>query len=277
MFSSSSSVYSRLKTYLSLVSKRANILLKKRSEMSMKKRGSIAELIEKKKITHARINVEQIIREDYYCEVLEFLSMYCDLISTRLSILETKKELDPSLIKAVSTVLFLVPHIYGDITEMKKLKSFFTEKFGEKFVRSKQGNLDNEADKEVCQRIQMIEVSPKLIEKYLVQIAKSYSVDFEPDLSILENKVEQKKEDKKSIEDNTSEAGFKDIGFDLAGLSVQNVVEKEEAKSNSSQNGEPPSYNDATDKVNNLPNLPGEEPVDFEDLEARFNELRKMK
>lgn len=41
--------------------------------------------------THTELQVEHIIREDYYVEAMEVVELYCDLLLARFGMLETMK------------------------------------------------------------------------------------------------------------------------------------------------------------------------------------------
>lgn len=96
----------------------------------------------------ARIRVEHIIREDYMVEAMEILELYCDLLLSRIGLIQSMKyvtlsagaskhrvlvvitlllvlnrELDPGLQEAVSTLIWAAPRLQSDVCELKVVSS----------------------------------------------------------------------------------------------------------------------------------------------------------
>lgn len=64
---------------------------KKKAELAQKARKEIADYLAAGKDERARIRVEHIIREDYMVEAMEILELYCDLLLTRLGLIQSMK------------------------------------------------------------------------------------------------------------------------------------------------------------------------------------------
>lgn len=64
---------------------------KKKAELAQKARKEIADYLSAGKDERARIRVEHIIREDYMVEAMEILELYCDLLLTRLGLIQSMK------------------------------------------------------------------------------------------------------------------------------------------------------------------------------------------
>lgn len=63
----------------------------KKAELAQKARKEIADYLAAGKDERARIRVEHIIREDYMVEAMEILELYCDLLLTRLGLIQSMK------------------------------------------------------------------------------------------------------------------------------------------------------------------------------------------
>ena len=63
----------------------------------------------------ARIRVEHIIREDYYCEAMEMIEMYCDLLLARFGLIRETQTIDSGLEESVSSIIWAGPRIVTDI------------------------------------------------------------------------------------------------------------------------------------------------------------------
>ncbi|XP_052807729.1 IST1 homolog [Mya arenaria] len=175
MFSSSTN-YNKLKTNLRLTINRLKLLEKKKTEIGQKARKEIADYISSAKDDRARIRVEHIIREDYIVEAMELLEMYCDLLLARFGLVQTQKELDPGLEEAISSLIWAAPRLQTDVPEMKTIADQLTIKYGKEL---------NNVSEKVMHKLG-VQAPPKiLIERYMIEIAKSYNVPFEADPTVM--------------------------------------------------------------------------------------------
>lgn len=184
MFSSGTN-YSKLKTNLRLTINRLKLLEKKKTELATKARKEIADYISAAKDDRARIRVEHIIREDYLVEAMELLEMYCDLLLARFGLIQTQKELDPGLEESIASIIWATPRLQADIQELKHVSDQFSAKYGKEFAQACRTNELNNVSEKVMHKLG-VEAPPKiLVERYMMEIAKTYNVPFEPDPSIM--------------------------------------------------------------------------------------------
>lgn len=184
MFSSSVN-YNKLKTNLRLTINRLKLLEKKKTEIGQKARKEIADFISAGKDDRARIRVEHIIREDYMVEAMELLEMYCDLLLARFGLIQTQKELDPGLEESISSLIWAAPRLQTDVQEMKAISEQLTAKYGKEFGQACRTNALNNVSEKVMHKLG-VQAPPKiLVERYMIEIAKSYNVPFEPDPSVM--------------------------------------------------------------------------------------------
>jgi len=180
MFSSGPN-YSKLKTNLRLCINRLKLLEKKKSEMAMKSRKEIADYMQGGKIERAKIRVEHIIREDYMVEAMEVLEMYCDLLLARFGLIQQMKALDDGLAEAISSLIWVAPRMQADVQELKIVADQFTAKYGKPYAQACKENAVGTVSAKLMHKLS-VQAPPKItVEKYLIEIAKYYNVDYEPD------------------------------------------------------------------------------------------------
>jgi len=133
----------------------------------------------------ARIRVEHIIREDYIVEAMELIEMFCDLLLARFGLLESQKTIDPGLEEAIATLIWITPRMVSDVQEFKAINDQLIAKYGKEFAQACLANSLNNVNEKVMHKMS-VKAPPKiLIEKYLIEIAKSYNVAFEPDPTVM--------------------------------------------------------------------------------------------
>ncbi|GAB1611237.1 IST1 homolog [Argonauta hians] len=177
--------YSKLSTNLRLTVNRLKLLEKKKAELAQKARREIADYISNGKEDRARIRVEHIIREDYLVEAMELIEMYCDLLLARFGLIQTQKELDPGLEEAIASLIWVTPRLQSDVQEFKQISEQFAAKYGKEYAQACRTNTLNNVSEKVMHKLS-VQAPPKiLVERYMIEIAKTYSVPFVPDASVM--------------------------------------------------------------------------------------------
>lgn len=185
MFSSGPN-YNKLKTNTRLTMNRLKLLGKKKTEQAQKARKEIADYIGQGKEDRARIRVEHIIREDYLVEALEMIEMFCDLLIARFGILQTMKEMDPGLEECIATLIFCTPRLQSDIPELKIVCDQLTLKYKKEYADACRSNHLNKVNEKVLHRLSTAPPPKILVERYLIEIARSHNVPFEPDPKVMQ-------------------------------------------------------------------------------------------
>lgn len=184
MFSSGPN-YTKLKTHLRLAINRLKLLEKKKTELAQKARHEIADYIAAGKSERAKIRVEHIIREDYMVEAMELLEMYCDLLLARFGLIQQMKNLDEGLAEAISTILWAAPRIQTDVQEIKVIADILTSKYGRQYTEACREEAIQTISEKLKHKMSVQSPSKLLVEKYLIEIAKNYNVDYEPDPQVM--------------------------------------------------------------------------------------------
>uniref|UniRef100_A0A2M4AA75 IST1 homolog n=1 Tax=Anopheles triannulatus TaxID=58253 RepID=A0A2M4AA75_9DIPT len=201
MFSSAPN-YTKLKTNLRLAVNRLKLLEKKKTELAQKARKEIADYLQAGKPERARIRVEHIIREDYLVEAMEIVEMYCDLLLARFGMVTQMKELDEGIEEAVSSIIWVAPRLQADVQELKICSDIFTMKYGKQYAEQVRAAIPpHRVSDKLMHKLAIQAPARLLVEKYLIEIASIFNVDYEPDPQVM-------KDDRSSVMD--------DILIDLA-------------------------------------------------------------
>lgn len=154
-------------------------LQEKKTALTKQQRRQLADLLSAGKESSAKIRVENIIRDDIYIELLEFLELYCELLLARISIiLDTlRHEVDPNLKEAVLLVIYSCHHT--EVKELITLGDLFKHRYGPEFAAAVQSNTDGEyVPEKIVKRCAVDPPSEVLVDLYLGEIARTYSVPY---------------------------------------------------------------------------------------------------
>lgn len=189
MFSSGPN-YTKLKTHLRLAVNRLKLLEKKKTELAQKARKEIADYLATGKYERAKIRVEHIIREDYLVEAMEIVEMFCDLLLARFGLLTQMKELDSGIAEQVSSLIWVAPRLQSDVEELRVIADLLTSKYGKPFAEvARTATGDHMVSVKLMHKL-AIQAPPKLlVEKYLIEIANIYHIDYEPDPQVMKGEV----------------------------------------------------------------------------------------
>ncbi|GAA5967040.1 hypothetical protein JCM11641_000421 [Rhodosporidiobolus odoratus] len=168
----------RARVQLKLAIQRVRLLQQKRTQLAKQTRREVASQLEKGKQESARIKVEGLLSEDLYVELLEVLELYCELLLARFGLLETIKEVDPGVQEAVAGLIHAAPRT--ELKELHVLREMLMSKGGRDFAIACVDNIDNVVPDRVTSKLIVAPPAPELIDLYLFEIAKAYSVEWRP-------------------------------------------------------------------------------------------------
>lgn len=130
--------------------------------------------------------MEHIIREDYLVEAMEIVEMYCDLVLARYGLVTQMKELDDGIAEAVASLIWVAPRLQADVQELKNISDVLTLKYGKLWADEQRSATGNHRVSEKLLHKMAIQAPPKLlVEKYLIEIAKIYNIEYEPDPQVI--------------------------------------------------------------------------------------------
>lgn len=119
---------------------------------------------------------------------MEILEMFCDLLLARFGLLTQLKELDEGISEAVCSIIWIAPRLQADVAELKVVSDMLQSKYGKPYADACRASVHPANVSEKLQHKMSIQAPPKLlVEKYLIEIAKIYNIDYEPDQSIMQS------------------------------------------------------------------------------------------
>ncbi|KAF9162819.1 hypothetical protein DFQ26_003221, partial [Actinomortierella ambigua] len=169
----------RTKVQLKLAVNRLQMLQNKKNMLAQQQRKEIAQLLDKGKEESARIRVEHIIREDFNCEALEIIELYCELLLARFGLLEQMKNCDPAILEAVNTVLYASSR--SEVKELQILRDQLAAKYGREFVTNALENKDESVNPRIIQKLKVQTPDPYLVNRYLEEIARTFHIQWTAD------------------------------------------------------------------------------------------------
>lgn len=132
----------------------------------------------------AEIRVEQVIRDDYLCDVLEIMELYCSLLSSRFGLVDAVKHCDVGIREAVATIVWAAPHLEAEVAELKVVAKYFDLRYGKEFSKACLENHprgDGEPTGWVSQRVidklKCNQPKKKMVYAYLRHIKDTYAKD----------------------------------------------------------------------------------------------------
>lgn len=102
-----------------------------------------------------------------------------------LSNVNNRRSLDDGLSEAISTILWAAPRIQTDVQEMKVVSDILTSKYGRQYTDACREEALQTISEKLKHKMSVQSPSKVLVEKYLMEIAKNYNVEYEPDPQIM--------------------------------------------------------------------------------------------
>ncbi|GAA6007807.1 hypothetical protein JCM11491_003971 [Sporobolomyces phaffii] len=169
----------RARIQLKLSIQRTRILATKKSQLAKATRREIANLLDKGKVESARIKVEGIMHDDLMCELLELLELFCEVLLARFGLLETIKDIDPGVSEAVASIIHAAPRT--ELKELHMLREMLMSKAGRDFSIAAIDNVDGIVPERITSKLTVQTPPTELVDLYLYEIAKAYSVEWRPE------------------------------------------------------------------------------------------------
>ncbi|KAG2173757.1 hypothetical protein INT43_005177, partial [Umbelopsis isabellina] len=261
----------RLKLQLKLASNRLKMLQAKKSSLNQKQRREIAGLLEKGKEDSARIRVENIIREDFETEAMEILELYCDLLSARFGILEQLKECDPSIETAVCGLIWATPRA-DQVKELAAIRDQLGAKYGKEFLVAAMENTNHVVNERLVSKLSIATPETFLVERYLEEIAKAYSVDWKSPNSQVESDNDG---DNDALERAEYEHVLQDLKSSLDKESDDPTTTQDEDEFSDSKWDLPAPPSNVPGKSSGKPPSSTDQIPDFDELTRRFEALKR--
>lgn len=167
---------SRFKTSLKMAISKLQFVQEKKVALTKQQRRLLADLLNQGKESSAKIRVENIIRDDIYIELLEYLELYCELILARISLILDDTTCDESLLEAVNSIIYSASHT--ELKELAQVKELLIHKFGLEFGKQALDNGGGHVPEKILKRCKVPPPSEELVDLYLCEIAKAYQAPY---------------------------------------------------------------------------------------------------
>lgn len=95
------------------------------------------------------------------------------------------RNLDEGLAEAISTILWAAPRIQTDVQEIKVIADILTSKYGKQYTEACREEAIQTISEKLKHKMSVQSPSKLLVEKYLIEIAKNYNVEYEPDPQVM--------------------------------------------------------------------------------------------
>jgi len=164
------------KTKLKLAMSRIKLQKNKKDNLAKNGKREVADLLKSGKEGDARVKVENVIKDDFSIETLELMELFCELLMSRLSSIQSSKECPADLKEAICTIIYAAPRL--DIEELTDIRKQFIIKFGKPFAQDAMSNKDNCVNARVVHKLGILTPENYLVYQYLTDIAKSFSIDW---------------------------------------------------------------------------------------------------
>merc|ERR1719264_1808748 len=117
---------------------------------------------------------------------MEVVEMYCDLLLTRFGLIEQMKTLDDGIAEAISSIIWVTPRLQSDVAELKVVSDQLAIKYGKPYANGCKENAVETVSEKLVRKLN-VQAPPKLtVEKYLIEIAKYYNIEYEPDPQVMQ-------------------------------------------------------------------------------------------
>ncbi|KAF8677976.1 hypothetical protein HU200_046333 [Digitaria exilis] len=169
-------------------------LLRNRKEVQVRQmRREVAQLLETNQDMTARIRVEHVIREEKFMQAYELIELYCELIVSRLSIIDSQKVCPIDLKEAIASVIFASMRC-SDVTELPDIRKQFTSKYGKEFAAAAlEVRPDSGVNRLVIEKLSAGAPDVQTKIKTLTSIAEEHNIKWEP--KAFEEKLQKPNED----------------------------------------------------------------------------------
>lgn len=95
------------------------------------------------------------------------------------------KTLDDGLAEAISSLIWVAPRMQADVQELKIVCDQFTAKYGKPYAQACKENAVGTVSAKLMHKLS-VQAPPKItVEKYLIEIARYYNVEYEPDPQVM--------------------------------------------------------------------------------------------
>ena len=95
------------------------------------------------------------------------------------------RNVDPGLEEAISSILWAGPRLAAMVPELKSICEQLALKYGKDYAESCKEDKKDTISEKLKHRLGVESPTKLLVEKYLIEIAKNFNVEYEPDEKVI--------------------------------------------------------------------------------------------
>ncbi|KAI0032275.1 regulator of Vps4 activity in the MVB pathway-domain-containing protein [Vararia minispora EC-137] len=139
----------------------------------------IATLLGQRQTMLARAKAQRLIRDEILGDMLEHLEMHLGVLSERIAELDSRTP-SPPVLEAAATVIYAAPYL--NFKDLDVVRDMLGVCFGPEFLQTAATNRDQLASSKVIRALSAPPPSAADLDAYLVGIAQTYKIGWEPEL-----------------------------------------------------------------------------------------------
>ncbi|EJF66014.1 hypothetical protein DICSQDRAFT_143372 [Dichomitus squalens LYAD-421 SS1] len=171
----------RAKAQLRLTAQRLGQLQDRMDSQAQITQRDVATLLQQGNIALARAKAQKLMKEDVKSDLLQTLEMHVGVILGHLNELERSDTPSPIMTEAASSIIYAGLQI--ESKDLHNVREFLMQALGPDFTRSAITNQDNHVSSRVLRAVNAPPPTAARLDAYLYGIARTYNVQWLPDLS----------------------------------------------------------------------------------------------
>jgi len=173
-----------LKVKLKMAVSRMQLNQNKLNNQLTVERKQVATLLNQHKDETARIRVEGIIHNKNLIHVMEILSLMCELLSTRIALVNASDTCPSDLEESIASIIYCSQRL-DNVPELSEVSDQWEKKYGKQFIVNHINNDSRKVNPRIVDKLNITPPDFELVLQNMEDIAKQYDVEWKPDLEQL--------------------------------------------------------------------------------------------
>jgi hypothetical protein len=179
----------KLKANLKMAVTRIRMIQNKRVNSVKIQRRQLAELLNIGKLDSCRIRVEGLIREDLSIEGLELLTLFTELVASRIQVIIDSKQCPTDLKESLTSMIWASARIGDDIAEFNVVKEQIGIKYGKPFVEMAVANSELSVNQKVMDKLNVMVPNGAACLEYIRAIAAEFNVPLDEEALVATSNI----------------------------------------------------------------------------------------
>jgi len=180
---------SKTKANIKLSVQRMQLVRNKKLQYVDGAKRRIKDLLNQNKEEQARIQAENVVREEAYADGLDRLMSQCELLLARFQLVESEKHLSDDVKEMVLTLIWAAPRLGEDVKELMKVKEQFLSRYGRKAIEEAMKVDDPQNEGRNIRIVHLLSYkrpTEQEVSNVLSAVAKQYNIDWSDEALPLE-------------------------------------------------------------------------------------------